>query len=226
MVQTQQDNPHDDPDRGLASDLAGVTAQIPAPIRERIDRAVEAVTSSGAAPGLSVGEQAPPFTLPDALGRPVALADRLAAGPVVVVFYRGDWCPYCNLHLRALQAILPDLRARGASLVAIGPQAPDRALSLTEKAGLEFDVLSDVTQQVILDFRVRFTVPQDLQDVHRDIFQLDVSARNADGSWNLPIPATFVIAADGTVIGADVHADYRRRLEPATILALLDRTAG
>lgn len=226
MVQSHQDSIHDDATLDLARGLAGVTAQIPAPIRERIDAAVEAVTASGAAAGLTVGEKAPPFTLPDALGRPVSLADRLAAGPVVVVFYRGDWCPYCNLHLRALQAILPGLRARGASLVAIGPQAPDRALSLTEKAGLDFDVLSDVTQQVIREFRVQFTAPADLQDVHRDVFQLDVSTKNADASWNLPIPATFVLAADGTVIGADVHADYRRRLEPDAILALLDRPEG
>ena len=131
----------------LKEQLDGMTAAIPEAIGTRIDAGVAEIEASRAAPGLAVGDRAPAFTLPDALGRPVSLADLRANGPVVVIFYRGEWCPYCNLQLRALQAALPAIRELGASLVAISPQAPDHSLSLTEKHALAFPVLSDSTRQ-------------------------------------------------------------------------------
>ena len=100
------------------------------------------------------------------------------------------------------------------------------SLSLAEKAQLEFDVLSDVDQRVIRDYRVQFTLPADLQDVHLNVFDLDLRTQNADGSWNLPIPATFVIGTDGTIVVAGVEVDYRTRIEPAAILAALDDLAS
>jgi peroxiredoxin len=206
----------------LAPALAGISAQVPPAIGERIDHAVDDVARSGIAPGLAVGDRAPDFTLPDARGNQVRLADRLSSGPAVVVFYRGEWCPYCNTYVRALQAILPDIRKRGASLIAISPQTPDHSLSLTEKAELEFDVLSDATQQVIRDYRVQFEVAGDLQAVHLDAFELDLRLQTADGSWSLPVPATFVLGRDRTVVAAHVDADYRHRMEPRDILAALD----
>jgi len=207
----------------LATQLDAVTAQIPAEIGTRIDGAIAAVAASGAALGLAVGDRAPAFTLPDATGKQVSLADRLDVGPVVLQFYRGDWCPYCNLHLRALQTALPGIRKRGASLVAISPQSPDHSLSLIEKAELEFDVLSDVDQHVIRDYRLQFTLPADLQGVYRDVFELDLRFQNADGSWNLPVPATFVISADGTIVTSEVEVDYRARIEPSVILESLEK---
>src|SRR5256885_6497169 len=162
----------------LAPALEAITTQTPTAISERIHRALDEVGRSGIAPGLAVGEHAPDFVLPDAQSNKVSLADRLATGPVVLVFYRGEWCPYCNTYLRALQAILPDIRERGASLVAISPQTPDHSLSLVEKANLEFDVLSDADQQVIRDYRVQFTPPADLQAVHLDEFDLDLRLQN------------------------------------------------
>lgn len=206
----------------LSTRLDAVTAQIPPEINERIDRALAEVSASGVAPGLAVGERAPGFTLPDALGKDVSLADRLDAGPVVLQFYRGDWCPYCNLHLRALQAALPEIRKRGASVVAISAQSPDHSLSLTAKAELEFDVLSDVDQRVIRDYRLQFTLPADLQSIHLNAFGVDLRAQNADGSWTLPVPATFVISTDGTIVAAGLDVDYRARLEPSAILDSLD----
>src|SRR5271167_2756897 len=109
----------------LKEQLEGITAAIPEPIGSRIDAGVREIDAAG----LAVGDPAPGFTLPDALGRPVSLADLLAEGPVVAVFYRGEWCPYCNLQLHALQAALPTIRELGASLVAISPQAADHSLS-------------------------------------------------------------------------------------------------
>lgn len=210
----------------LSAQLDAVTDQIPDEISARIDAALQEVARSGVAPGLAVGDRAPDFRLPDASGRDVALADRLATGPVVLQFYRGEWCPYCNLHVRALQAALPDIRKRGASVIAISPQSPDHSLSLTEKAGLEFDVLSDVDQKVIRDYRLQFTLPVDLQRVHVTMWDLDLRAQSADGSWNLPVPATFVISPDGTIAAARVDADYRTRLEPSAVLETLDEVTG
>jgi len=207
--------------RTLATDLEAVDAQVPRAIGDRISHAVDEVRQSGTAPGLAVGDLAPNFVLSDARGHQVSLQDRLASGPVVLVFYRGEWCPYCNTYLRALQAILPDIRAAGASLIAISPQTPDHSLSMTQKADLEFDVLSDSTQQVIREYRVQFELPANLQAIHLDAFQLDLRLQTADDSWNLPVPATFVIDRHGKVVAADVDADYRRRMEPSDLLATL-----
>jgi peroxiredoxin len=205
----------------LDHQLDAVNEQVPLEIGARVDTALADVAASGAARGLTVGDRAPLFTLPDARGRDVSLAERLAAGPVVLQFYRGEWCPYCNVHLRALQAALPEIRNRGASLIAISPQSPDHAVSLTEQAELEFDVLSNVDQHVMRDYRVQFTVADELKRVHLDI-GVDLGDQNADGSWTLPVPATFVINAQGRIVAAGVEIDYRKRMEPAAILEALD----
>jgi peroxiredoxin len=210
----------------LSIQLDAVTDQVPDEIGARIAAALAEVAASGVAPGLAVGDRAPGFSLPDATGREISLAERLAAGPVVLQFYRGDWCPYCNLHLRALQEALPEMRQRDASLVAISPQSPDHSLSLTEQAELGFDVLSDADQHVTRNYRLQFTLPTDLQSVHLNEFGLDLAAQNADGSWNLPVPATFVLSAEGRVVAANVGVDYRARMEPSTILEALDALAS
>jgi peroxiredoxin len=210
----------------LQQQLEQINAQIPDPIAARITAAIAEVDASGAAPGLAVGNEAPEFSLPDAMGRTVSLRERLSGGPVVLVFYRGEWCPYCNTYLRALQAVLPEMVARGASLMAVSPQSPDHSLSIAEKAELGFDVLSDVDQAVIRAFRVQFTLPADLQDVHVNAFQLDLRDQTADHSWQLPVPATFVIDRDGIVRAAHVSADYRTRMEPVDIIAALDSLGG
>jgi peroxiredoxin len=214
-----------DPSRDLTRALTEYAAQIPVPVSRRLTAAFAEVTASGAAPGLAVGEQASLFSLPDATGQMVELAARLEQGPVVLSFYRGEWCPFCNLELRALQAALPRLRARGASLIAISPQSPDHSLSITEKAGLTFDVLSDARQQVIRAYRLQFTVPADLKDLHLNVFGNDLSAHTADGSWDLPIPATFVIDQAGIVRARHVSADYTARMDRTDIEAALDALA-
>jgi len=205
----------------LTRQLTGYAAQIPGPVALRLAAAFAEVTASSAAPGLAVGDCAPDFALPNAAGEPVQLAARLARGPVVLSFYRGEWCPFCNLELRALQAALPRFQAHGASLIAISPQAPDHGLSVTEKAGLAFDVLSDARQQVIRAYRLQFTVPADLKDLHLNVFGNDLSAHTADGSWDLPIPATFVIGRSGIVRARHVSADYTTRMDPDDIDAAL-----
>lgn len=205
----------------IHQELDGITASIPEAIGTRIASGVTEIDTSGVAPGLAVGERAPNFTLPNALGQPVTLADLLLQGPVVVTFYRGEWCPYCNIQLRGLQAALPRLRELGASLVAISPQAADHGLSITEKDELAFPVLSDLDQSVIRAYRIQFTLTGDLEDLQVNVFKNDPATQNADHTRSLPVPATFVIDRGGIVRAAFVSADWRYRPEPADIVAAL-----
>lgn len=170
---------------------------------------------------LGVGDKAPDFTLPDATGATVRLADLLAEGPVVVNFYRGGWCPYCNLELRAFQAALPEITARGASLVAISPEAPDNSLSTKDKQQLEFHVLSDVGSEASRAFGVAFTLDDATRNVYAG-FGLDLPTLNGAGTWELLVPGTYVIGSDGLIAYAFVEADYRLRVEPSEVLAALD----
>ncbi len=169
---------------------------------------------------LAVGHRAPDFTLPDQQGRPVSLAAVLESGPAVVSFYRGGWCPYCNLQLRAYQAALRDVVALGAQLLAISPQLPDASLSTAEKNGLSFDVLSDVGNGVARSFGLVFALPEELRAALRSADKA-LPPINGDESWELPVPATYVIAPDGRVALAFVDVDYRRRLSPEDILKTL-----
>jgi peroxiredoxin len=205
----------------LTRQLAEFTAKIPDPVAARLRAAFDETTASGVAPGLGVGERAPNFTLPNAVGEPVGLAPRVAKGPVVLSFYRGEWCPFCNLELRALQAALPRFASHNASLIAISPQTPDHSLSATEKNELTFDVLSDIHQEVIAAYRVQFIVSADLKDLHLEVFHNDLSTHTADGSWDLPIPATFVIDRSCIVRARYVSADYTTRMDPDDIEAAL-----
>lgn len=167
---------------------------------------------------LGTGDKAPDFSLPDVQGNPVSLSDLLLRGPAVVTFYRGGWCPYCNIQLRAYQTILPEMGALGARLVAISPQLPDGSLSTAQTNALTFDVLSDVGNAVAHRYGLVYALPEDLRDALRSNNKA-LPAINGDGSWELPVPATYVIAPDGHIALASIDVDYRKRLEPDAILA-------
>lgn len=192
-------------------------------ITAAFDAGVEALRVAGLAErALTVGEPAPRFTLPDATGGPVALDELLAAGPVVVCFYRGGWCPYCSLELRAYQALLSDITDQGASLVAISPQTPDASMSTVEKQELAFPVLSDVGNVVARAFRLVHTVPPDVAELYAKGGHDLVTSNAIDGDEvELPLPATYVIDRDGTVRFAFASPDYVERAEPADVLAVL-----
>jgi peroxiredoxin len=202
-------------------ELGAITASIPEAIGNRIADGVVEIEASGVAPGLAVGDQAPDFTLLDALGESVTLSELLANGPVVLTFYRGEWCPYCNVQLRHLEQALPSFQKFNATLVAVSPQSPDHALSLTEKHDLKFPVLSDVDQDVARAYRVQFTLGGDLEDLQVNVFQNDPSVQNANGTRSLPVPATFVIDRQGVVQAAFVDADWRVRVAPEDVEAVL-----
>ena len=171
---------------------------------------------------LQVGDAAPDVTLPDALGRPVRLAELWLRGPLVLIFYRGGWCPYCNLELRAWQQHRDALAALGASLVAISPQTPDNSLSTAEKNELAYPVLSDSALSAANGFGVAFEMPQPLIDLYRKGGN-DLPVLNGNGKWVLPLPATYVIGRDGRIAFAHIEADYRERAEPGDVLMQLER---
>jgi peroxiredoxin len=196
--------------------------QIPAEIRQIMRRAGQELADSGHADrALAVGAQAPRFRLPSATGEAVSLAGLLAAGPVVLTFYRGAWCPYCNIALRALQQHHDEISARGARLAAVSPQIPDESLSLADRHQLAFSVLSDVGSDTAKQYGLAFDLPDDLAAVY-DRLGFDLQRVNGGHPRTLPLPATYVIDREGVIRWAFVDADYTRRAEPTDILAALD----
>lgn len=199
--------------------------QIPAEIRQIMQRAGQELADSGQAErALTIGAQAPRFSLPSATGQSVTLDDLLADGPVVLTFYRGAWCPYCNIALRSLQQHHEAITARGAHLVAVSPQIPDESLTLSEKHDLAFDVLSDIGSDTAKQYGLAFDLPDDLAAVY-DKLGFDLQRVNDGHPRTLPLPATYVIDRDGVIRWAFVNADYTTRAEPADILAALDALA-
>lgn len=166
------------------------------------------------------GDEAPGFDLPGINGSRVVVGDLLRQGPVVLTFYRGGWCPYCNLQLRAYQAALPRIAALGARLVAVSPQLPDNSLDTVEKNALTFDVLSDAGNEPARRYGLVYALPAELREALRSNDKA-LSRINGDDSWELPVPATYVIGNDGRILLASLHVDYRTRLEPEAILAAL-----
>ncbi|MER7209005.1 peroxiredoxin-like family protein [Streptosporangium sp. NPDC020072] len=200
----------------LAAKAASV--QRPEEAKRAINEAFAEIEAAGLVPGVKVGEQAPDFTLPNAVGAKVRLRDRLAEGPVVLIFYRGSWCPYCNLELAAYQAALPEFREAGARLVAVSPQLPDDALSMQERHDLAYDVLSDADQEVMAAYRVRFELPEEIKPHLLDVTAAALARQQPDGRWSLPVPATFVLDPSGVVRARHVTMNYRTRMEPADAL--------
>lgn len=169
---------------------------------------------------LKTGDRVPEVVLPNAVGKTVALQTALQQGPVVIAFYRGGWCPYCNLELRALQQALPEIQAAGGSLIAIAPETPDNSLSTQEKHDLSFEVLSDTGNQVAREFGLVFSLPEYLRPIYKG-FGIDLAAHNGDNTFELPVPATYIVDTTGTIVHRFVNVDYTQREDPATIIAVL-----
>ena len=171
---------------------------------------------------LSAENLAPEFSLPDACGRIVHSADLLALGPLVVKFFRGRWCPYCMTELAAWKQLYPELRKRGALLVAISPQTVHQNDLLLQQHPFPFPVLSDPGLTVADQFRIAYFVPAYHQKHYRSIL-VNIPFINNDPSWRLLLPATYLLRPDGSIAYAQAHADFRVRPEPEEVLAALDR---
>ncbi len=196
-------------------------AKAPQEILETMMQATQSLKELGIEDGaLKAGDMAIDFTLPNVHGKDIRLGELLEKGPVVINVYRGGWCPYCNLELRALKEALPEIEAQGAQLIAIAPQLPDRSLDTAEKHQLEIEVLSDVGNKVSRQYGLVFTLPESLRPIYEK-FNLDIPGYNGDDSFELPMPATYVIRPNGEIAFAFVNADHTRRMEPADIVEVL-----
>src|SRR5271163_2178109 len=197
---------------------------LPAEVVEVFDRNIRDLLQEGIPSDVvSVGDTLPSFTLSDASGSPVSLDQLVEAGPAVIVFYRGGWCPYCNVALRTYQReLVPELAAFGARLVAISPQSPDQSLSTAEKAGLEFTVLSDPGSRLARRIGISFQQADEVLDAQRRL-GLDLASVNAEASTELPMPTVLIVDPDRTVRFVDVQPDYTARTEVADILEALAR---
>ncbi len=181
---------------------------------------IDAVAASGIYDrALKVGDKAPDFTLKTPEGKSVQLAELLKAGPVVVTWYRGGWCPYCNLTLIALQQALPEIQAAGGTLIALNPELESYTAETTEKNQLDFDVLSDPGNKVARQYGIVFKMTPDVASAMRKGAKTDI--RNGDESDELPLAASYVIAPDGTITYAFLDADYRNRAEPSELVKAL-----
>lgn len=186
-----------------------------------VQQAFEIIMQSGAGDSaIREGDKAKDFTLPDTKGKQRSLTEFLQKGPVVISFYRGGWCPYCNLEFKALADSLPAIRELGATLIGISPELPDNSLSTAEQHNLPFEVLSDVGNKVSRDYGIVMKVPDNMQPLYLK-WGLDVPKVNGDDSWELPIPATYVIRQDGTISFAFVNKNYTERCEPDDIISAL-----
>lgn len=182
----------------------------PADVKEKYEAGVKAVATSGVLKtALNVGDKAIDFALKNQNNETVTLFQELKKGPVVLTWYRGGWCPYCNLTLRYLQDRLPDFKSEGASLIAITPELPDQSLNTSEKNNLEFTVLSDVGNLTGKKYGLVFKLTKEVADIYQNNFNLH--AYNGDESDELPVAATYVIGTDGIVKYAFLDADYRKR---------------
>ena len=192
---------------------------------DTMHRATDELVASGAAKrALKVGYVAPLFTLKDAEGREFSLSELLTHGPVVVSFYRGVWCPYCNMELQALESARAQFERFGATLIAISPQTPANSRKALRENHLHFPILSDHANRVADLFGLKFELPDYLIELYKNR-KNDLPSFNGDPSWTLPMPGRFVIGRDRIILYAEVNPDYTIRPEPEAILPTLEKAA-
>ena len=211
----------------LAEYRASWRVRVPAERQALMDQHVAHLAATGISRNAKqVGDRAPAIRLRDQHGETFDVATLLAKGPVVVTFYRGGWCPFCNLELKAYQSALPRIAAAGASMVAISPEKPDGTVSTAAKNALSFPVLSDVGQRVVKAFGIVYAFTDDVRKVY-DGFGLDMPSKNGSpNDWSLPLSATYVIDRDGVIRFADTRVDYRERTDPLEVLRVLEHRAA
>lgn len=213
--------------KSLSSRITAMQAemipQIPETALKIMMAATQKLVASGQAEkALNVGDICPDFELNNAHGISISLSKQLKNGPQVISFYRGAWCPYCNLEINALKQNLEVFRKHGADLIAISPQLPDKSLTQTSELNLEFEVLSDLSNLVAKQFGLVFTLEPDIRPIY-DAFEIDIPDHNGDDKFELPIPATYIVDSDRKIRYAFINADYTQRLEPAIIIEELQK---
>ena len=209
---------------GLKEQQKSLASMLPADALEVFSKDAEALQEKHTdVLKLHVGEQAPNFTLSNAVNESINLYEFLETNRAVLTFYRGSWCPYCNLALHQYQAILPEIQKAGAALIAISPQTPDESLTMKEKNDLQFEVLSDNGNIVTKKFTTVHPNPDKSLEKMTEM-GLDYDSHYADEASEIPVPAVFIIEQDGTVSFAKSEGgDYRNRVEPSEIINALNQ---
>ncbi|WP_051621077.1 peroxiredoxin family protein [Paenibacillus sp. UNC451MF] len=202
---------------------AGFIAKVPAEAQEKIFLHIKEQQQSGIVFGLREGDKAPNFTLTNPFGEQVTLYDEVAKSPVVLAFYRGSWCPFCNIQLRAYQQCLLEIQKQGGQLIAISPQSPDNSLTQKEKEQLTFQVLSDPDGRVADSYKLLFELPDYLQNTFKNTLRLELTEFNKTERWVLPVPATYIIDKEGIVRHVYVTPDFMVRMEPQEIIDQLKK---
>ncbi|MCH2251087.1 MAG: AhpC/TSA family protein [Cognatishimia sp.] len=193
---------------------------------EAFGRSTQELIDSGQAErALKAGDDVPDFVLTDSDRKNIALKDLLAKGPIVLTFYRGVWCPYCNIELKALEVVAKDIRTRGATLVAISMQGAADSRKSQKDNELSFPILTDKNGELAAKFGIRWTLQNYVIPVH-DGFGVHLPRIHGDGQWNLPMPARYVVDTDGSIVYAEVNPDYTHRPEPADLFPVLDNLAA
>ena len=206
----------------IAAYKAAMKEKVPDGVRAIMAQCTTEIKDSGIERGaLKTGDMMPDFELNNQHNELRRLSDYLANSPVVLNIYRGGWCPYCNMEMKALQGVQKEIESYGAMLVGMAPETPDRALSTAERAGI--DILSDSGNRVAEQMGLVFELPQALRPIYEK-FGIDIPAFNGDDSFKLPVPATYIIGQDGVIVYDFVNADYTQRLEPTEIVEILAGT--
>jgi peroxiredoxin len=199
------------------------SGKLPPAVLEKFHQSTEALIASGQADrAIQAGERAPEFELADPDGALISSRQLLAKGPLVVTFYRGVWCPYCNLDLQALEAARGEIEARGASLVALSMQTAANSRKSQRDNYLGFPILTDFKGEVSDRFGLRWKLSAELADLYKDGVGIDLSQINGEASWTLPMPARYLIGQNGVVAYAEVNPDYTKRPDPSDLFPVLD----
>lgn len=207
--------------------IALQVSRLPAKLIEDLKRPVgQLIQSHATEKVLKEGERVPDFTLPDTHGHEVTLSHLLKQGPVVITFYRGVWCNFCNLELHAYQEVWPEIQALGASVIAISPQTLEKSRAMEEKQDLTFPVLSDLGNRVARQFGLVFAIDDPVTRAAHTRIDRIVPNFNGDDSWELPMPGTFLVDSSGTIRLAYVEPDFTSRLDPEIVVARLRELQG
>ncbi|AEE20564.1 peroxiredoxin-like family protein [Dokdonia sp. 4H-3-7-5] len=193
----------------------------PGAAQDIMRKAIEDLDATGILKhAVKTGDKFPDFTLPNAQGKTITLSKQLQKGKVVITFYRGGWCPYCNLELKAFQEVLPQIKEKGATLIAITPETPDNSLSTKEKNQLDFEVLTSENNELARSLNLVFKLPEALAELYGN-FGIDLLESQGNDANELPIAATYIIDQNGEVSYHFLSEDYKLRADPEDIIAAL-----
>lgn len=212
----------------LAKELTALQEQykknLPPEMSQVMEKGIQQVSASPVMKAAKkTGDKAPDFMLPSSAGPYVQLNERLAQGPVVIVWYRGGWCPYCNLQLAAWERHIKDLQDAGGQLIAISPELPDSAMSTAERHKADYTVLSDTGAVVARSYGIVYALPEEVAKIYAQALNLE--AYNGNKRMEMPLSATYVIDKEGVIRYSFLEADYRKRAEPSEVIEVVKKLA-